>query len=983
MKKFITTTKTNAGIRGGIYLALALIICCPLSAKAAPYHPQNIRYPAYETPDTPEIKNSYTDSAASKIYYWGLYFEDPKDAKIPESYTVGSSIEYEELALDANNIELYGIQNDFSGMLLNVSKHIQITASGVNKPTTSGFINLVGIDSVGSITTSSDASMTIIGKGGGALNKEELGKTTTVRDVRASVVGIQTTGDGALLTVHGDVTVEAHGGRTQAEAVGSTIAQATGILHKGNTGEIKNTGSLNVIARGGTNTKSNANVSVYGIMSNASEVRITNKGKITIEGQGGTTSSSKTNAYAGVRAYGISGKGEVTNTGEISVHAKAGTGVDSGINATGVYGEDVTNRGKVTVESIGGTSTGSRQNNVTCGVYSRKDLNNAGEVTVTATGGTYVAAGKTLPATVSASGLRSGTGNVHNTGNISVVVNGASCNTISSPPSNYAMGYGLETSAATITNTGTIDVRVIGGAVNTDSGGTPLTARAYGMYIKKDATLYSSGLINVYSQMNPSITASIAPENQEHATYQIVTGANLRITGYAMKIGNTQDEFNRMYQGTIYSTPDKTVTFDNAELVVHLVDDYKNGLYDIPRLWKQETAEQKAATPNQFASLSSINVPPGVDVELFPGTLSTPQRIGLNYVPKVSTPLKQALVSMKLEDNIHAIIHENLTSQMLFNVLSDTSQQPSDALDRHGVSSASTTMVASLSSPNILPVLTAKQPTRHSVFMRPVYVNSSDSASSGYNSNTYGFVLGYNYNVNEELNDTYLGFHAGYTRGDIRYTGEDYGDRKEFVDTYYGGVHGITRLKNNFLLSGEASFFYVDSDMTDDNPTNRETARYDSVSIRAEADLGYLWMIGGHTIIPEIGLEYVWQHRDPFTTNNMDSANTTYGTMDNNELYGTARLKWTKTFVASENCRIIPLIGVGITQVLTDGEISNSMRLGNETQLVVDQDENTTFTPEANITITKDNYYAIAGYNGGFGGTTKSNLFWLQLGLNF
>ncbi|KAF1074788.1 autotransporter outer membrane beta-barrel domain-containing protein [Halodesulfovibrio sp. MK-HDV] len=983
MKKYITATKGKLGIRGGICFAMALILCCPFSAKAAPYHPQNIIDPTAQTSSGGEFTSPYRDSWDSKNYYWGIYFQKEDDPEIPESYTVDSSIKYEELSLDENNIYLYGIQNEFSGMLLNVSKHIQITASGLNKPTTSGFINLVGIESVGSITTSSDASMTIIGKGGGALNTEALEKTTTVPDVRASVVGIQTTGDGALLTVHGDVTVEAHGGRTQAEAMGSTIAQATGILHKGNSGEIENTGSLNIIARGGTNTKSNADVTAYGIKSNASGVRITNRGNITVEGQGGTTTSTKTYARAGSTAYGISGAGEVVNYGGISVYAKAGTGIDSGINATGVSGENVTNHGKVTVESLGGTSTGSKQNNVTYGVYSKKSLTNEGDVTVTATGGTYVASGKTLPATVFASGLRSGTDNFHNTGNISVVVNGASCNTISSPPSNYTMGYGLETSAATITNTGTIDVRVTGGAINTDSGGSPLTARAYGMYIKKDATLYSSGLINVFSQMNPSITASIAPEDQAHAAYQIVTGANLRITGYAMEIGNTQDEFNRMYQGTVYSTPGNTVTFDNTELVVHMADDYKDGLYDIPRLWKQETAEQKAATPNQFASLASINVPPGVDVELFSGTLSTPQRIGLNYVPKVSTPLKQALISMKLEDNIHAIIHENLTSQMLFNVLSDTSQQPNDTLDSHGVSSASTTMVASLSSPNILPVLTAKQPTRHSVFMRPVYVNSSDSASSGYNSNTYGFVFGYNYNVNEELNDTYLGFHAGYTRGDIRYTGEDYGDRKEFVDTFYGGLHGITRLKNNFLLSGEASFFYVDSDMTDDNPTNRETARYDSVSIRAEADLGYLWMIGGHTIIPEIGLEYVWQHRDPFTTNNMDSADTTYGTMDNNELYGTARLKWTKTFVADGNCRIIPLIGVGITQILTDGEISNSMQLGNETQLVIDQDENTTFTPEANITITKDNYYAIAGYNGGFGGTTKSNMFWLQLGVNF
>jgi len=142
-------------------------------------------------------------------------------------------------------------------------------------------------------------------------------------------------------------------------------------------------------------------------------------------------------------------------------------------------------------------------------------------------------------------------------------------------------------------------------------------------------------------------------------------------------------------------------------------------------------------------------------------------------------------------------------------------------------------------------------------------------------------------------------------------------------------------------------------------------------------------MVGSHNIIPELGLQYVWQHRDPFTTDNLDSADVTYGVMDNHELYGTARLKWTKKFTTGGGWSITPLIGAGVTQLLTDGEISNTMRLGNETQLVVDQDENTTFTPEANITVVKNNYYATAGYTGGFGGTTKNNLFWLQLGVNF
>ncbi|WP_430735438.1 autotransporter domain-containing protein [Halodesulfovibrio aestuarii] len=988
MEHDITILKMKARTIGSICLVIALIISCTLKAKAEIIDPQHITTPSTPPAYAEHITTPYIESSTSSKNYWGLFFEN-LGAESPKSYTIASSIEYDELSLDRDNIALYGIQNNFSAMSLYVNKYIDINASGADNVTTSGVVRLVGIDSLGNITTSSDASISIISEGAGAQGAGDI----TIPDVWAVATGVQTTGNGTVLTINGDVTVEAHGGCTQAEATGHTMASANGILHSGATGEIENNGTLKVIARSGAISNQSAGVMASGIQSSGT-TRITNTGKITVEGWAGeTTSSNLSYAKAGVSTYGIKGAGEVINSGEISVNAQSGTGMQSGINAFGIYGADVTNDGTVIVESVGGVSSSYNSSGSTYGLYSKGNLDNSGDVTVTSKGGTLLKSGVAVPLTVSATGIRSGTGSVKNTGDIYVRVEGASCNTETSATSNYALGYGLDTKASTISNTGNIDLHVVGGAYDTDNGGVPTPVYAYGIVVRNDATLHSSGLIHVTAEMNPSITASLAPEERNLHTYQVITVGNLRITGYAMELGHEQAEFNRMYQGVIGSVDEATVTFDNTKLFVHLTDDYKNGLYDIPRLWKQETAEQKAANPNQFASLESVHVPPGVKIELFPGNVSTPQRIGLNYEPEVSTPLKQALISMKLESHIHAIIQNNLAGRMMFRVLPDANPQQSDTpeanpqqsdtLDGYGVSSASSTMVASLSNPNILPVMTAKQTNRHSLFMRPVYVNSNDSASSGYNSNTYGFVLGYNYNMNEELNDCYVGFHAGYTRGDTRYTGEDYGKRKDFVDTYYGGVHGIKRFNSNVLLSGEASFFYVDSEMTDDNPTNRETARYDSVSIRAEADLGYLWTVSGHNIIPEVGLQYVWQHRDPFTTDNKDSADITYGTMDNHELYGNARVKWTKQFVAVENWRITPLVGVGITQVLTDGEISNTMRLGNETQLVVDQDENTTFTPEANITVAKDNYYAAAGYTGGFGGTTKNNLFWLQLGVNF
>ncbi|SIO11598.1 autotransporter domain-containing protein [Halodesulfovibrio marinisediminis] len=973
MQHAMTMLKTTAWTIKSILLVIALISSYPISATAA-VADQHVTDPF----DPPAYAKEITEPYTTSTNYWGLFF-DNQGADAPKSYKIASSIAYDELSLDENNTTLYGIQNQFLNMALDVSKCIQITATGAGT-TTSGTVSLIGIDSVADITTSSDASMVIIGKGADAQGAGGI----TVPAVHAIVKGIQTTGDGARLTLNGNITVEAHGGCSETEGYAETNAQATGILHAGSSGEIINSGTLNVKAYGGTSTKRKANARACGIESTGSSMRITNRGNIHVDGRGGNTTSSKTDAHAGVEAYGISGKSDVVNYGDISVYAKSGSGQTSITDIVGIQGATIENHGNVIVKSVSGTSNNFSASDSVSGLSSTGSIINKGRVIVFSKGGRTLAFGLTKPINLFVLGLQSGEGRFENTGDITLTAIGDSCDATTVIAYQIGtIGYGVATSASSIVNSGTIDVHVVGGAYNVDNGGAPTPADAIGIVARNDATLHSSGLIRVAAEMNPSITASIAPEEQQLSACQVKTEGHLKITGYAMELGHDQDEFNHMYQGTISSGTSGSVTFDNAKLYLYLTDDYKNGVYDIPRLWKQETEDQKAANPNQFASLKSVNVPPGVKAKLFSGSAAVPQRIGLSYEPKVSTPLKQALISMELENQIQSIIHDDLAGRMMFSVLPDATPQQSDSPDGYGVSSASSTMVASLSNPNILPVMTAKQTNRHSLFMRPVYVNSNDSASSGYDSNTYGFVLGYNYNVNEELNNCYVGFHAGYTRGDIRYTGEDYGKRKEFVDTFYGGVHGIKRFNSNVLLSGEASFFYVDSDMTDDNPTNRETARYDSVSIRAEADLGYLWTINGYNIIPEVGLQYVWQHRDPFTTDNIDSADITYGTMDNHELYGNARLKWTKQFVAAGDWRITPLVGVGITQVLTDGEISNTMRLGNETQLVVDQDENTTFTPEANITVAKDNYYATAGYTGGFGGTTKNNLFWLQLGVSF
>lgn len=853
-------------------------------------------------------------------------------------------------------------------------------------------------------------------------DKSSVGRSAT------NIYGIYGSKESGMLRVGGKIDITGAGWMPLAEEVSdrpNTAVMVTGIRSY-SYNNLESLAALNLFARGGTSVAtSSASNEVYanalafagGVLSNGA---VSHVGDITIATRGGSAvaissasneANANANANANASADGIWSNGAVSYVGDITITTRGGSALaelavssdsklsiyagaraDSVSTARGIYCEgDVTHSGNITITTKGGAATAIATGNVysratvyanatATGISCEGDVTHSGDIKISISGGTAKVS-EAYFASADADAFASGIfsyGAVLNNGDITVAAKGGAA---TAPAHDYAdantsaTANGILSSGGAVTNNGTINVFAQAGIEKRDGHTTSAEAKAYGIHFWQGAALSSSGLISASAQFALDVDPPTAGATSE--AYQVFCeSGTLAIKQYAMEVGHDQDTFTAMYEGQI-GTSSGVVLFDNAELVVHILDDYQDGVYDIPRLWKQETAQH-----DQFTTAVTASAIPGLNVSLIPSTGGTPQRVVMEYAPQESTPLKQALVQMNVEKQIHSLIQNHLSGHILSSMLS-ANTSPSGAAEPAGIYGSTSSMVASLSNPNVLPAVTAKEAKQQSIFFRPVYVNSYDSASSGYSSNSYGFVFGYDYRRPEDTNDAVVGVHAGYTRGDIRYTGAHYGDRKEFVDTYYGGVHGITRFAEDFVLSGEASFFYSDSDMRDDNPANRGKAEYDSVAIRAEAAVGYLWDVVGHTIIPEAGLSYSWQHRDSFTASNQHSSDISYGTLDNNELYASARVKWLKQYALSNGWMITPLLGAGITQILTDGELSNSMRFGNETQMVVDQDENTTFTPEANITISSDGYYAIAGYTGGFGGTTTNNMFWLQMGVYF
>lgn len=930
-----------------------------------------------------DITEPYWTEEAGNYTYYGLFLDS---ASTIDSYSVDSTISLSLEGLSGSNdfSRIYGIKCSEKTGKLQVVGEIDITGAGwmplAEKAGERSIITPVvtGISSKSYEDLESQALISLLATGGTSVVT-----SSTFNKVYADAYASGISSNGAVSNV-GDITITTRGGSVIADlSVPSdsrlSVSANAGVSGIHGDGAVINGGDVTIVARGGTAicSKAASRVRSYARADSVSrgtgiysDRAVSHSGNITITTVGGTATASgaPASAYAHGTATGIYSDGAVTHTGNIAITTRGGTAtaistsivnafagftVNANATAAGIScGGDVTHSGDIKISISGGTAKASETNFASAeadafasGIFSHGAVLNSGDITVAARGGAA-----TVPA------------HDYSAANTSATANG------------------ILSSGGVVTNNGTINILAQAGIEKRDGRITSAEAKAYGIHFRKGATLSSSGLISASARFAPDVdppSASAAPE-----AYQVFCDSGpLTVKQYAMEVGHAQGTFTAMYEGQIGTGNGGGVIFDNTELVVHILDDYQDGVFDIPRLWKQETEEQKKAQLNQFATAKAAI--PDITVSLMPSTgVGTPQKIRLGYEPKESTPLKQTLAHIKVESQIHSIIQNNLAERFLSSILS-AEAPPQSTVASFGIDDSTSNMVASLSDPNILPAVTTKEAKKHSLFFRPVYVNSYDSATAGYSSNTYGFVLGYDYKLSEKFDDAFIGVHAGYTRGDIRYTGTQYNKRKEFVDTYYGGVHGLSRFAEDFVFSGEASFFYTESEMRDDNPDLLGKADYNSIAIRAEAAVGYLWDISDHIIVPEIGLAYSWQHRDPFTTNNQNSPDVTYGTLDNNELYAIARVKWLKHYEVAKRWMITPLLGAGVTQVLTDGEISNTMRLGNATQLVVDQDENTTFTPEANITISNGDYYAIAGYTGGFGGTTKNNMFWLQLGFYF
>ena len=489
--------------------------------------------------------------------------------------------------------------------------------------------------------------------------------------------------------------------------------------------------------------------------------------------------------------------------------------------------------------------------------------------------------------------------------------------------------------AGDITNTGAITVTATDGLAGT---------YAYGIYLSGSSTLDSQGLINVLAA---------------DGAYQVYAdGGNVSITGYAMEFGGTQGDLNTTYTSCMGTVNSGTISFNNATLYVHTANDFVDGsTYDIP------TLVEGAGISDQFTTASTATTSPDYSAILTSGGGSTHQKITINYDPQASTPQQATAVKQQIVAKSVNIVKQNL----LTSLLNQTGPEHSNAV-------ASTNPSMGL--------LTKEQTeaNERSVFLLPYYSHASEKSDPmGYDADIYGFSGGVNYRLDEM---SIVGFHGGYGYANVDYTGNGYDQRNEKLDVYSAGLHGICRTNDDWVLSGTSTFFYSSNDYHDHTSTNRETADYETLGIETNLSLGYLFKTDCGLIVPEIGLTHLWQHRGAYTTDNLDNADVTHGQMDDNEVYAKLGVTWYGDY-HYDQWQLIPSLGIGLEQTLTDGEISNTMTAGTAVETVSDEQDRTAAKLTAGLEFIRNNTSLLAGYSGSYSSNFSESSFYLRLKHDF
>lgn len=477
-----------------------------------------------------------------------------------------------------------------------------------------------------------------------------------------------------------------------------------------------------------------------------------------------------------------------------------------------------------------------------------------------------------------------------------------------------SLPYGYEAELLSeVYNAGSIYVEALSSEVEPTSG------NATGVYFENGGEIHSAGLIEAHSQGGEA--------------YQVVSEKNLTITAYSIKFG---PDVVSDFQGVIRAG--ESVLFDDAILFASISDDFVDGIYEIPELvegnWERSG---DGSMEESFTSVISQIEIPDFQVQLLPPDSSSAQRVDIRYAPSASFTNKSMRLSGDLIQQANFRVRQRLLSSVFSKQIASEKDEMGGFSPEHEVSVSADQFYGS-----------------------PVYSNSQvDSDPVGYRADTYGFEVGYAYEIASHLN---VGLIGGYSESSVDFTGVGFDSRVEDLELFYGGLDGVLRVSDRLALIATSIYYETSNSYEDHSLSNTESADYRGRGLNSSLSLAYQLPIPNarHSLTSRIGISHLWQGRDSFVTSNETTVDVAYGSITADHLYSHIGLDWSSRYELS-NWSVSPQLSLEIRKAVGDEDLTHVMSVGNSNSRVTDTRDSLQYQGMGSISLHRNNCDLTAG----------------------
>ncbi len=912
------------------------------------------------------IAGGETDPALNadiRLQAYGLYSAAPKTMTNSGTLDVEANGGNAESGASSSAAEVFvdGIYSH--GPITNAGK-VTVTGTGGNAASTFSFavasVLANGIASDDTISNDGEISITATG---GDLNSLDAVRSTA----SAEANGLYAI-DGGSIENSGTITGAVTGGNADSGTYSISRATISGI---NSNGTVNNLGDITLTAQGGRVSAGRVSTALATGIINAK--KLYNSGNITVTATGGSAPPGRT---AEATARGIRSHGDVDNRGNIQATAQGGS-LSSGGYATGIssWGH-LSNRGEITVMATGGRASlpigyiGSPLIHARgIGLSAGNGVNNNGDISVTVTGEHSETDLRYSP--VEATGIYSGEA-VVNSGDIHITATGGFAEDFAD-----TAAYGIK--SADITNTGNITVTTTGGNAalfsdtSVSAGLASLTDNKYSTFYTK---INNTGPIIVTSSYQgsyrPPAQGILFTGNGDLTNTGIIRVDNEK--GYEVSVMTCHVTLVDTYNVTLDGDPEQasfyisggTLNLNNALLTVTDIEGETewNTEYRLFKTWHGSvaggfSAVRQPLNPSARAIYNDQGTPDSAD-----------DTVALAYRPAASTTIGA----------INALQNATLSSVNISNnhVAALLLQDALDAAQPVRVAAAET-VVSDVGGG----LFTG--PSTSSAYFEPYYSwLDSDTSPLGYDGNIGGFVTGYDQRFGNNL----LGFHLGYGRADIDFSGTGFDASSEDQDVFTLGVDAAGR-RGDWTLRFSSTAFHGSHDyhgLSGISLNYRETADYDSYGACTSLMAGRLFRFGNQVLLPEVGLNHIWTHRESYTSRvkGARSWNTRYGSFDDHEVQAEAKLRWQGNFTMGEQ-RVIPSLAAGAKHFLSNTETSAHQSVSGSAPVRVETDrDETAVTLSASLALVQNNMLNLTlAYDGEYTSDTRLDTVWLRLRMPF